>query len=1053
VRTSKADISHPVEDPISGTSYQYTNNEEKTEQGGAKIKKDEVHGQNLLPGALEGNSFSQDVCIIKDQHATLVVRVVPSGITHKDLGQVFEKEPGFLCATVLKQNNGIIKFDSWENAERARGKMDGFAYWTEGLKVSHLEKHFFEYAPSRYTKDQVIKLFINWKGFIFARCLCRSNEECITGAKSLGVVGFDSEKNASKAMQRMIREGLFVVPKAAVASNELRAQSASPHLDIHNDISHQKLISTSFEKKQPPYEIMSTSRFRPIFLEERQPLSTGTGKTIILNECATSRKRATCILQKTNDKGADDVSQNQAKSSTKDTSNNKNSPNEAVRTSKADISHPVEDPISGTSYQYTNNEEKTEQGGAKIKKDEVHGQNLLPGALEGNSFSQDVCIIKDQHATLVVRVVPSGITHKDLGQVFEKEPGFLCATVLKQNNGIIKFDSWENAERARGKMDGFAYWTEGLKVSHLEKHFFEYAPSRYTKDQVIKLFINWKGFIFARCLCRSNEECITGAKSLGVVGFDSEKNASKAMQRMIREGLFVVPKAAVASNELRAQSASPHLDSYWKCFDISNEDAKVNKIPFESLLSVGVRKDAGSMDKSPQNEAGYANDTTYQNYRMLSKGKRQECNTSGNDGTIDNQLRTRCIDLTENNGTSFDLMDQGAVKPSDQIDKVENECFGKDRKNTTCHSNNINQSVTVDSVNSDDDPLIDDISNDKDDVIVVEKESSEEIDDEFISVVKTATPACLRLQRRRIAAQKRQKEAMRNRPTGPEPQKFISKNPPPIPKLKFRPKVPPKSKRICRSRSNSIASDGARSRSNSDSSDKSGEKNVSSQSDSSNSAKMMSTVTEGSKSTAQRLRAEGRSNNPSSKETSPCINPGRCTDDTTRISFEKSQPTVNQKQKSDLFGGTDATCVNDKIRPLTGKPELKENRAPFGFSKNSPSADQLLEEQERLLRASAAKVRYQKEFELRMQYAKSGMRSFSRPVEDLSKLPSVHWKWSDLYSRLGLPKASGEALVRRQYRRLALLYHPDKSKLKDAPERFQAIKEAYERLTNKFENY
>eukprot|EP00957_Ditylum_brightwellii_P085238 6482629-Ditylum_brightwellii.AAC.1 len=147
------------------------------------------------------------------------------------------------------------------------------------------------------------------------------------------------------------------------------------------------------------------------------------------------------------------------------------------------------------------------------------------------------------------------------------------------------------------------------------------------------------------------------------------------------------------------------------------------------------------MDKSPQNEAGYANDTTYQNYRMLSKGKRQECNTSGNDGTIDNQLRTRCIDLTENNGTSFDLMDQGAVKPSDQIDKVENECFGKDRKNTTCHSNNINQSVTVDSVNSDDDPLIDDISNDKDDVIVVEKESSEEIDDEFISVVKTATPA------------------------------------------------------------------------------------------------------------------------------------------------------------------------------------------------------------------------------------------------------------------------------------------------------------------------
>ena len=79
---------------------------------------------------------------------------------------------------------------------------------------------------------------------------------------------------------------------------------------------------------------------------------------------------------------------------------------------------------------------------------------------------------------------------------------------------------------------------------------------------------------------------------------------------------------------------------------------------------------------------------------------------------------------------------------------------------------------------------------------------------------------------------------------------------------------------------------------------------------------------------------------------------------------------------------------------------------------------------------------------------------FDHPVEDLTKLPSDHWTWSDPYSRLGLPLMSDVALVKRHFRRLALLYHPDKIrgdnfKSKDVQKRFHAIKDAYEKLTRR----
>tara|TARA_B100001996_G_C18563449_1_gene555516 strand:- start:29 stop:466 length:438 start_codon:yes stop_codon:yes gene_type:complete len=59
------------------------------------------------------------------------------------------------------------------------------------------------------------------------------------------------------------------------------------------------------------------------------------------------------------------------------------------------------------------------------------------------------------------------------------------------------------------------------------------------------------------------------------------------------------------------------------------------------------------------------------------------------------------------------------------------------------------------------------------------------------------------------------------------------------------------------------------------------------------------------------------------------------------------------------------------------------------------------------------------------------------------------------YSVLELPDNSSEELVKRQYKKLAIIYHPDKNSNKPQEERdncekkFKEISEAYEILTNK----
>ena len=54
----------------------------------------------------------------------------------------------------------------------------------------------------------------------------------------------------------------------------------------------------------------------------------------------------------------------------------------------------------------------------------------------------------------------------------------------------------------------------------------------------------------------------------------------------------------------------------------------------------------------------------------------------------------------------------------------------------------------------------------------------------------------------------------------------------------------------------------------------------------------------------------------------------------------------------------------------------------------------------------------------------------------------------DYYSVLGISKGASENEIKKAYRKMALKYHPDKNKSKDAEEKFKEIAEAYEVLSD-----
>jgi len=68
---------------------------------------------------------------------------------------------------------------------------------------------------------------------------------------------------------------------------------------------------------------------------------------------------------------------------------------------------------------------------------------------------------------------------------------------------------------------------------------------------------------------------------------------------------------------------------------------------------------------------------------------------------------------------------------------------------------------------------------------------------------------------------------------------------------------------------------------------------------------------------------------------------------------------------------------------------------------------------------------------------------------DLNSLPENHWRWKDPFARLGLAPNAPINAIKKNYKKLALRYHPDKSKLPATLKKFHAVKEAYENLVKR----
>jgi hypothetical protein len=131
------------------------------------------------------------------------------------------------------------------------------------------------------------------------------------------------------------------------------------------------------------------------------------------------------------------------------------------------------------------------------------------------------------------------------------------------------------------------------------------------------------------------------------------------------------------------------------------------------------------------------------------------------------------------------------------------------------------------------------------------------------------------------------------------------------------------------------------------------------------------------------------------------------------------------------------------------KYQYRRNRVGEEHSYNFSHED-ALKEQERLFRESAARMRQQAQFRVESKNTVPYPTTFDAPVPDVAKRFPYHWQNHDMHARLGLHKGASFQLIKSHYRRLALVYHPDKSNDDSSAVKFQAITEAYRTLGGRY---
>ncbi|KAL3943891.1 MAG: hypothetical protein SGBAC_002049 [Bacillariaceae sp.] len=132
-------------------------------------------------------------------------------------------------------------------------------------------------------------------------------------------------------------------------------------------------------------------------------------------------------------------------------------------------------------------------------------------------------------------------------------------------------------------------------------------------------------------------------------------------------------------------------------------------------------------------------------------------------------------------------------------------------------------------------------------------------------------------------------------------------------------------------------------------------------------------------------------------------------------------------------------------KPRRRPPSPMTNKWSYGVS-----CDAAMKEQERLFQASAAKMRSQTTARVETAAVAATARNqniiFQQVVPNIAEKYPLHWQFPFHSARLGVPEGSSKSVIKKQYRRLALLYHPDKSLSANTATKFQNITESYREL-------
>jgi hypothetical protein len=175
--------------------------------------------------------------------------------------------------------------------------------------------------------------------------------------------------------------------------------------------------------------------------------------------------------------------------------------------------------------------------------------------------------------------------------------------------------------------------------------------------------------------------------------------------------------------------------------------------------------------------------------------------------------------------------------------------------------------------------------------------------------------------------------------------------------------------------------------------------------------------------------------------------PGPDTPPTAELRFVFASPKVGNENSSN--SSSRPNHANSASMEAAQRRYVKREESFSGMSR-----EDALKEQERLLQEAAARMRMKHARQASFHDSSSSLSNSSMPnrrftlrIEDIHKKFPDHWRYKDLYSRLGLPPTANDTMIKAQFRKLALIYHPDRNMQSgDTKHKFQAVTEAYHAL-------